>query len=265
MPIDQPGRLIVGDAVATIRRAIGWPQRELGGRVGLSQSAVSRIEHGRQDDLTIDTAERLLAAMGARLVITVDAPFLGDRQRQKEPAHALCTAYIARRLRRDGWEVDTEVEIGGNRSRGFIDVLAYHPPTGLLLVIEVKTEIHDLGAIERSLSWYERDAVTAARRRGWQPRRILGSLLLLATEANDDRVVANRTTFATGFPLRARDLSALVAGEGTQVGRGRAVAMIDPQSRRQAWLRPLRLDGRRQAAPYADYAAFMRATRSRPR
>jgi transcriptional regulator with XRE-family HTH domain len=265
MPIDRPGHLIVGDAVATIRKAIGWPQRELGARVGLSQSAVSRIEHGRQDDLTIDSADRLLAAMGARLVVTVDAPFLGDRQRQREPAHALCTAYVARRLRRDGWEVDTEVEIGGDRSRGFIDVLAYHPPTGWLLVIEVKTEIHDLGAIERSLNWYEREAAKAARRRGWQPRRSVGCLLLLATEANDDRVVANRAPFAAGFPARSRDLTAVVAGEATEITRGRAVAMFDPQSRRQAWLRPLRLDGRRQAAPYADYAAFMRAARARPR
>lgn len=265
MPLDRPGPEIVGAAVKSMRLAIGWTQKELGARIGLSQSGVSRIERGRQQDLTFETAERLLKAMGARLVISVDAPFLGDRQRQREPAHARCSAYVAARLRQAGWEVATEVEIGGDRSRGWIDVLAYHQQTGWLLVVEIKTEIHDLGAIERWLSWYEREARLAARRLGWDPRRSVGCLLLLATQATDDRASANRDPFGVGFPLRARDLMRIVDGDGEGIGRGRAVAMIDPRSRRTAWLRPLRIDGRRHAAPYIDYADFMRATRQRPR
>ena len=47
-----------------------------------------------------------------------------------------------------------------------MDLLAWHPATGLLLVIEVKTELHDLGANERQLNWYEREAWAAARRLG---------------------------------------------------------------------------------------------------
>ena len=140
MRIDRRGIDIVGDAIVTLRRTIGSTQADLGARVGLSQSAVSRIERGRQDDLTIDTAERLLGSMGARLMISVDAPFLGDRQRQREPAHARCSAYVATRLRQAGWRVATEVEIGGNGSRGWIDILAFHPLTGWLLVVEIKTD-----------------------------------------------------------------------------------------------------------------------------
>jgi transcriptional regulator with XRE-family HTH domain len=182
--------------------SLGWSQHELGRRAGLSQSEISRFEHGLLTDLTIETAERLLGAMGARLVTTVDAPFLGDRTRQLEPAHARCSAHVVSRLRRSGWLTASEVEIGGDRSRGWIDVLAIHPETGLLLVIEIKTEIRDLGAIERSLGWYERAAWTAARRLGWHPARSTGCRLLLATRANDQRVVENREAFAAGFPLR---------------------------------------------------------------
>jgi len=40
---------------------------------------------------------------------------------------------------------------------------------------------------------------------------------------------------------------------------GRAVAMIDPLSKRNVWLRSMRVDGRRSKAPYSDYADFMRA------
>ena len=130
---------------------LGWTQQELAQRAHMSQGTVSAIENGRVSNLTFSRAERLLAAMGTRLVASVDAPFLGDRQRQREPAHARCSAHVASRLRRAGWQVATEVEVGGDRSRGWIDVLAFHPATGWLLVVEIKTEIRDLGGIERFL------------------------------------------------------------------------------------------------------------------
>ena len=256
---------VVGSAVASLRDTLGWTQKELARRAGSSQGMVSAVENARLGDLTFSRAERLLAVMGARLVITVDAPFLGDRQRQREPAHARCSAHVVSRLRRAGWQVATEVEVGGDRSRGWIDVLACHPATGLLLVIEIKTEIHDLGAIERSLGWYEREARLAARRLGWRVRESIGCLLLLATDANDVRVEGNRALFAIGFPVRARDLTAVIA-DGLETSlAGRAVAMIDPLSKRADWVRPLHLDGRRSKAPHADYAGFMRAVAARGR
>jgi transcriptional regulator with XRE-family HTH domain len=260
----ETGAQIVGTAVASLRGILGWTQQELGRRAGTSQGMVSAVEHARLGDLTFSRAERLLAVMGARLVISVDAPFLGDRQRQRDPAHARCSTHVASRLRRAGWEVATEVEIGGDRSRGWIDVLAWHPETKFLLVIEIKTEIHDLGGIERSLGWYEREAILAAERFRWRVRHTLGCLLLLATDANDLRVGANREPFSVGFPVRARNLSVQVTGSETRVA-GRAVAMVDPLSKRAAWLRPLRVDGRRSKAPYVDYADFMRSVEGRGR
>jgi transcriptional regulator with XRE-family HTH domain len=263
MPVDRTVREILGAAIVDLRRIIGWTQRELGARVGLSQSEVSRIEHGCLATLDLATAERLLAAMGARMVVSVDAPYLGDRLRQREPAHARCSAHVASRLRRAGWEVATEVEVGGDRSRGWIDVLAYHPETRILLVIEIKTEIRDLGAIERALSWYEREALIVAPRLGWHPRGRIGCLLLLATDANEARAAANREPLRVGFPVRAKELASAVDRTGGALAGGRALAMIDPLSRRSAWIRPLRVDGRRSQAPYTDYAGFMRVSRER--
>lgn len=201
---------------------------------------------------------RLLEAMGARLSIGVDRPYLASRDRQRDPAHAASAGYVCRRLIRAGWQVATEVEVGGDRSRGWIDVLAYHPGTRILLVIEIKTEIRDLGAIERTLGWYEREAWAAARRRGWRPRLVRGGLVLLATEDNDARLKENAASFRLGFPLRARDATGVVM-DGLVPGRGRFLAMIDPASRRTSWLRPTPLDGRRTPAPYADYLGFLAA------
>jgi transcriptional regulator with XRE-family HTH domain len=244
--------------VADLRRAIGWSQRELASRAGLSQALVSAIENGRVPNVTFATTARLLEAMGAKLIIDASPPFLGDRERQRDSAHARCTAHVARRLEGAGWQVRTEVEVGGGRSRGWIDLLAYHPRTRLLLVIEIKTEIRDLGAIERSLGWYERESWAAARRLGWRPQALVGCLLLLATEANDERIRDNRAALSRGFPIRATEISSVVAGNKAAVAGRRAVALIDPSSRRRDWLRPARIDGRRSVAPYVDYIDFVR-------
>jgi hypothetical protein len=75
--------------------------------------------------------------------------------------------------------------------------------------------------------------------------------------------VANRKPFAIGFPVRATELAQMVAGESEVIPPGRALAMIDPFSRRAVWLRPLRVDGRRSPAPFRDYADFMRAANGR--
>jgi hypothetical protein len=157
--------------------------------------------------------------------------------------------------------VATEVEIGSDRSRGWIDVLAYHPETGVVLVIEVKTEIHDLGQIERTLGWYEREAWAAARRRTWRPTQVVGCLVLLMSDSNEKRLAENRLAFRDGFPIRARALNSIMDQPSTPLVKGRGLAMIDPASRRSAWLRPTHLDGRRSPTRYRDYADF--AGRSR--
>jgi transcriptional regulator with XRE-family HTH domain len=254
----QASILRLGILIADLRRAIGWSQRELAARAGVSQGLVSAIENGRLPTITLATATRLLEAMGARLILDVAAPFLGDRQLQCDPAHVRCVTHVARRLGKAGWQVATEVEIGGDRSRGWIDILAFPPVTHVLLVIEIKTEIRDLGAIERTIGWYERESWAAARRRGWRPSQSVGALMVLATTANDERFGQNRDALAYGFPMRARELSTLVSTGVARSGPRRAVAMIDPGSRRADWLRRSRLDGRRSPAPYGDYADFMR-------
>ena len=84
-----------------------------------------------------------------------------------------------------------EVEVIHGRSHGWIDVLAFDPRTGTLLVIEVKTRIDDLGSIERQLGWYERAARDLARGLGWRPRHIAGWLVGLARAEVDAAIRAN--------------------------------------------------------------------------
>jgi transcriptional regulator with XRE-family HTH domain len=250
---------VIAASVSTLRTTLGWTQAELGRRAGVSQSFVSRVEKGRPS-LSIDDATRLLQTMGARLTVEVSAPFLADREHQRDPAHARCSSYVAARLRQAGWLTAAEVEVGGDRSRGWIDVLAYHPQHRLMLVIEIKTEVRDLGAIERTLGWYERESWIAARRSGWHPTQVIGCLLLLATAAVESRIGDNQAGFNGGFPIRASEIRRVIESEVSPRRGVRAMALIDPRSRRRDWLRATRFDGRPTPAPYVDYADFMRVT-----
>jgi len=149
---------------------------------------------------------------------------------------------------------------------GWIDVLGFFSRTGALVVGEVKTEIDDVGHIERAMAWYEREAPSAARRFGWNAHRIVGALIVLDTRATADRLRSNRDAIAQSFPLRADWLTRCLRGEmAIHQGSVRGLAAIDPLSRRTAWLRATVLDGRRSPAAYEDYTEFSRRLTQRQR
>jgi transcriptional regulator with XRE-family HTH domain len=253
-----------GRFIRAARQMIGWSQRELGRRAGVTQAAISRLERGLRSGLGLEEIGRLAMALGGTIRLTFDAPYLQDRARQRDRVHARCIAYVAGCLRRSGWLVETEVEIDGRRGPGWIDVLAFHPASGTLLVIEIKTEIHDFGRIQRTLAWYARGAWSVARDRGWVVRRSHQALLLLATNVVDARLRDNREIAAESFPGRASGLAALTSDPVRAAPPPlRSIAMIDPLSRRNAWLRPTRLDGRRSPAPHDDYASVARRMATR--
>lgn len=252
---------VVAGTVKKARLNANWTQRELSRRSGVSQAHICRIEQGRAADVQVGVLDRLFGVLGVRYWLGTELPHV--TRPQSDFVHARCSASVSRRLATSGWLVEREVEIGGDQSRGWIDILAFHPGSGMLLVIEVKTEVHDLGAIERTLSWYRREALRAARRLGWHPRSIGSALLILQSRANDDRSVTSGEAFAAGFPGRAAALQSVIHG-GDPLGSEPYIAMIDPGSRRAAWLRATRSDGRRTPAPYVDYIDAARRLERRP-
>jgi len=211
--------------VRETREAIGWTQGELAARAGVSRGLIASVETARVN-VSVDAASAILDALGVRYELVGSAAFLADRRRQREPAHSHCSAYTARRLESEGWRIAREVEIVHGSSHGWIDVVAFDPASGVVLVIEIKSELEDLGRIERTLGWYERSAWAPARRMGWRPRSVASVLLVLATDANERRLQENRGVLESAFPVRA---PALLAGlrDAAQLPHGRALALID--------------------------------------
>jgi hypothetical protein len=222
---------------------------------------IARIESATVN-VSLDVAARVCNALGVQVDLVFRTPFIVDRRPQRDAAHARCSAYVQRRLETAGWLVEREVEIVHGRSHGWIDLLGFEPRCLTLLIVEIKTETEDLGRIERTLAWYRREAWASARRLGWRPVRTATWLLVLATEINDERIRVNRDTLAAAFPGRVAEAEATLAGYGANPPPA-ALALIDPRSRRRAWLIRSRIEGRRSLAPYPDYAGFMRRSSRR--
>jgi len=247
-----------GAQVRLIRVALGIGQRALARRIGRSQGYVSVVERGNVAGLSIADADVIARALGATLVFGIEAPVLLGGSRQRDAAHARCVAYVARRLAAAGWDVRREVAIGTRERPGWIDILAFNPETRVLLVIEIKTDVVDIGGLERQLGWYHREARNVCRSLGWKPSTIIATALVLATAANDDRIRTNSISVRQVFPLRWRDLISVIRGAQPN-GAGWGLAMIDPRSRVRDWCRPTVLDGRRTTAPYRHIADFLRS------
>ena len=233
------------------RIALDITQQQLADAVGVSRGYVAIVEGGRANP-SLATVERFGDALGVDLRLVGRPPIIVGGHGQHDLVHAWCSGYADRRLRRASLSVAREVELVHGRSHGWIDLLAFDPRTGTLYIVEIKTRLDDLGSIERQVGWYEREAVHAARRLGWAPRRMNVWLLFLASEEVDTAIRANRHVLASAFPARARDmLATLDDGEPRAV---RGLALIDPRSRRRDWLIRTRVDGRRGPAPFRDHA-----------
>lgn len=227
-------------------------QEQLADKVGVTRGYIANIERGAANP-SLDQVERIAFALDLELDFFARPPLVMGPGRQHDLVHARCSSYVDRRLRTAGWQTAREVEVVHARSHGWIDLLAFDPSSGTLLIVEVKTWLDDIGAVERQLGWYERSAFGVASRQGWHPRRVAGWLLVLASEQVEAVIHQNRDLMARVFPVRAREMAAgLVPGEHLASRRG--VALIDPASKRRAWLMRSRTDGRRTPPAYVDYA-----------
>jgi transcriptional regulator with XRE-family HTH domain len=252
----------VARAVRETRLSFGWTQRDLAHRAHVSQSTICRIELGSVERLTIETAARVLGTLGIRAGLDLRPPFVAGDRRQRDAGHARCLGFVARRLERAGWIVRFEAEVAAGSARGWIDILAFRAADRTLLVVEVKTELVDIGGALRQLAWYESQAWAAARRLGWRPARREVALLLLASAPNAARLRDNRTLLGPAFPGSVAALTRSLAGNAA-ASMSRTIAFIDPLDRGRRWLLPSALVGKPPVARYTDYADFMRHATAR--
>ena len=193
--------LRLGSDIRTLRHQKGWTQQRLGDAARLSRWVVSEIECGRGDRQPTHVVAQVAAALGAFMSVRI--LFRGETlDRLRDRRHARMVDRIVARLVADGWQVATEVSFSVYGERGSIDVLAFHPATGALLVIEVKTVVPDVGGMLATLDRKVRLAPDLARARGWDARSVSRLLVFPDLSTPRRRVAAHEATFRAGFPAR---------------------------------------------------------------
>lgn len=245
----------------TVRIDLDITQQQLADAVGVSRAYIAAIETEHANP-SLALVDRIGAALGVRFDLQARTPRLIEPARPRDHVHAWCCGYGCRRLTGSGLLVAREVEVRDGRTHGWIDLLAFDPRTGVMLIIEVKTALDDIGRIERQVRWYERLAMRTEVAAAWQPTEVRTWLLVLATTQADAAIGAHRDILGDAFPNRAQEMRLLLAGETAPPGRG--LALIDPRSRRRDWLIASRSEGRRWPAPYLDVATAASLMPSRP-
>jgi hypothetical protein len=128
---------------------------------------VSRLERGRIGGMPVARIREIAQALDAEVLLVVRWRG-GELDRLVDEGHATIMGRTVQMLQSLGWQTRSEVSYSIYGERGSIDVLAWHPATRTLLVVEVKSE---LTSIEETLRVHDAKVRLAPRiaaeRFGW--------------------------------------------------------------------------------------------------
>jgi transcriptional regulator with XRE-family HTH domain len=196
----------VGRVLRAVRLHKGLRQIDVALAAGVSQSVVSRAELAKLHRVSVREIDQIAQVLDVSIFI--DAKWNGGNvDRLIDRSHASIVEFVVRKLRELGWELIVEYGFNHFGDRGSVDVLAWHPQTRTLLIIEVKSVLTDLQATFTSLATKVRVVPMLARRDfGWEIAAV-GRLLVMPGSAANRSVVANHAaTFEALFPERMPSL-----------------------------------------------------------
>lgn len=197
-------RRTVVRALRAIRRRKRWSQRQLGQKLDISQSEMSRWERTALEECSVAEVERWAMALNAHLALELRVD--GERP-LTDARHAAVQAWIVNLLRSTGWIVEAETSFNHFGDRGRIDVLAYHPMLRILLVIEIKSRLDDAQELLGRLDIKRRIAPKIAAERGWPVAAIVPAIVFGENRSTRRRLSEHEALFAT-YDLRARAATA---------------------------------------------------------
>lgn len=162
---------------------------------------VSRIELGHGDEVTVRALEAISGALAARLEMYLTWNGEG-LDRLLDTDHAAIVELVAQKLRSLEWLVKVEVSFNIRGERGSIDILAFHPATGIVLVVEVKSVVPDVQATLFVFDRKCRLALEIARDQGWIGHRVGRLLAIRASRTARRRINAHAEIFRSVAPAR---------------------------------------------------------------
>lgn len=138
------------------------------------------------------------------IALSIDAWWrAGELDRLVDRGHAALVEYVVGQLQDQGWLTRVEVTFNNFGERGAADIVAWHPATRTLLIVEVKTRIGD---VQATASTFERKVrllpEVLMREEGWDALEVARLLVIADTQANRSIVRDHRRIFDSIWPER---------------------------------------------------------------
>lgn len=182
-------------------------------RARASRWQVGRLERGRLEEVGLATARRVAGALDA----TIDLRLRwqgADLDRLVNVAHSTMQERVVASLGELGWTTAPEASFSHFGERGFIDILAWHPRTRAVLVVELKTDVVDVGELVGIVDRKRRLGWVVARTRGWEPASVSAWVAIADSRRNRRRVAAHETMLRAAFPSDGRTVRAWLRHPG---------------------------------------------------
>ena len=195
----------LGSVFRAVRIRKGWRQVDVALAAKVSQALVSRIERGHVRGVSLAVLLRVAEALEIRIDV-LPRWRGGDLDRMLNAGHAALHQRVARMFAGTPWLLAPETTFAVYGERGVIDILAFHPPTGALLIIELKTDLFDVQQLMTAVDRYRRLAPRIARERGWHVRSVGVWAALRDTRTNRCRVAEHADVLRVAFPEDGRSV-----------------------------------------------------------
>jgi transcriptional regulator with XRE-family HTH domain len=207
-----------GLGMRALRHRRRWTQTQLAAKGNVSRSVIWRIERGHADRVSVHVLVRVAASLGARIELRL--LWQGEGlDRLLDARHASLVELVVEVLTSADWLVATEVTFNIRGERGSIDILAFHPAAGSLLVIEIKSVVPDMQAMLVGIDRKARLGREIAHDRGWQVTSVTRLLVLPDDSTARRRVTQHGATIGSTLPARTADVKRWIRHpEGTMHG-----------------------------------------------
>jgi transcriptional regulator with XRE-family HTH domain len=232
----------IGRILRALRLERRLRQRDVAAAASVAQTTVSLIERGHLDRLSQKTIRAVFAVVEARFEGSVSWRG-GAIDRLLDERHSLLVGAVAERLRAAGWLVEVEVTFSVYGERGSIDLLAFHPASGVLLVVEVKTELTSVEETIRRHDVKERLARgIASERFGWSASSTSRLLVILDGATGRRRVHRHDDVLRVAYPERGTGVRQWIRRPARRI---RALLFLSTSNRRAARREPRPVAGSR--------------------
>jgi len=174
----------------------------------MSTSTYSTIERGHF--ISLPRLRAAAASLEVRIELTPRWRG-GDLERLIRGRHSAMSEQVATLLLQAGWTVQPEVSFNHYGERGVVDLLAWHSGRETILIVELKTELVDVGAILATADRRKRLIGHIADQRGWRPARVGTWIVIAESRTNRRHLAMHRAILRAAFPEDGRAVRSWLA------------------------------------------------------